>query len=713
MPVCLCACVWAHVSPLVVHSCTSPTRPHCRIDLQIHIPPPPLSLSLSLPPPPPLVTDPRLTDFDTLLDNIDSLKNGKPAQIPIYDFKQSKRVGYRTQEVPASRVVLIEGIYALSDRLRPHLDLQVSITGGVHFDLVKRVLRDLNRSGQEAEEIISQISETVYPMYKAYIEPGLKKAHICIRNNFNPFSGFQNATYILKSKKEVPVEEAIKHLNAAVMQKVEEEKSDIYLLPPGEDPETCQTYIRMRNREGRYSLMFEEWVTDAPFIISPRITFEVSVRILGGLMALGYEIGTIMVRHSEVYYDDKLSIKWDTIEQLGTRFIQIQGKNRQAVAELGTKLGLDGTYIPFSYIEQLQQEKLLTEFSGLNENVRSQFGFDESHPVNVRSWTSDPEEFFNQYRLRRSSESAGASSSSTVRRSATNAELSSPMKGARGPRVWDAATDHDASKLPSHLLKMTKQLDQISNKISQLQQNAASNGDLQAQELQRQLLAQQQQQQQQGGAVSSPFAAPHQQQSYGPVDIDSIHTGGANNITNTTDVESKSRDDAAGGGGVPAASPATPGPRTGSGTPTPSGFTAGLQTPLTDRLWPPAGDNSAPALHDAASTLGGGGGCGGSFSSGGNNGSMNNGIAGGITNGRVIELLERLCAGNEQLRGDVSKLHKLMTKEVTRDSWGTHKGARGGMLAEWTGMLPGLAVGAAVGLMVVYLGARVRQGMSG
>ena len=41
--------------------------------------------------------------------------------------------------------------------------------------------------------------------------------------------------------------------------------------------ETCQSWIRMRNRDGRYNLMFEEWVTDGPFIISPRITFEVTV----------------------------------------------------------------------------------------------------------------------------------------------------------------------------------------------------------------------------------------------------------------------------------------------------------------------------------------------------------------------------------------------------------------------------------------------------
>ncbi len=39
-------------------------------------------------------------------------------QVPIYDFKLSRRVGYRTVEVPESRVVILEGIYALSQRIR-------------------------------------------------------------------------------------------------------------------------------------------------------------------------------------------------------------------------------------------------------------------------------------------------------------------------------------------------------------------------------------------------------------------------------------------------------------------------------------------------------------------------------------------------------------------------------------------------------------------
>ena len=110
--------------------------------------------------------DPRLTDYDTLLSNISGLMKGEAVQAPIYDFKQSKRVGYETIPPPASRVLVVEGIYALSSRLQDLLDLRVSIKGGVHFDLVKRVLRDIDRSGQNPEDILQQISSTVYPMYK-------------------------------------------------------------------------------------------------------------------------------------------------------------------------------------------------------------------------------------------------------------------------------------------------------------------------------------------------------------------------------------------------------------------------------------------------------------------------------------------------------------------------------------------------------------------
>ncbi|KAM7262216.1 hypothetical protein ACFE04_021293 [Oxalis oulophora] len=320
--------------------------------------------------------DPRLTDYDMLLQNIQDLKAGKQVEVPVYDFKSSARTGYRTLEVPSSRIVIIEGIYALSEKLRPLLDLRVSITGGVHFDLVKRVLRDIQRAGQEPEEIIHQISETVYPMYKAFIEPDLKTAHIKIINKFNPFSGFQTPTYILKSARKVTVDQ-IKDVFSEEYKESTEQTYDIYLLPPGEDPESCQSYLRMRNKEGKYSLMFEEWVTDNPFVISPRITFEVSVRLLGGLMALGYTIATILKRSSHVFSDDRVCVKIDWLEQLNRQYIQVQGGDRLIVKDIAEKLGLEGAYIPRTYIEQIQLEKLVNEVMALPEDLKTKLSIDE------------------------------------------------------------------------------------------------------------------------------------------------------------------------------------------------------------------------------------------------------------------------------------------------------------------------------------------------
>ena len=50
-------------------------------------------------------------------------------QVPIYDFKTSSRVGYKEVEVPTSRVIILEGIYALNSKLRDMIDLRVSVTG--------------------------------------------------------------------------------------------------------------------------------------------------------------------------------------------------------------------------------------------------------------------------------------------------------------------------------------------------------------------------------------------------------------------------------------------------------------------------------------------------------------------------------------------------------------------------------------------------------
>jgi hypothetical protein len=83
------------------------------------------------------------------------------------------------------------------------------------------------------------------------------------------------------------------------------------------------TYSKITGKIPILISCFQEWVTDSPFIISPRITFEVSVRLLGGLMALGYTIAAILKRSSHVFHDDKVSIKTDWLEQLNRQYVQV------------------------------------------------------------------------------------------------------------------------------------------------------------------------------------------------------------------------------------------------------------------------------------------------------------------------------------------------------------------------------------------------------
>lgn len=63
---------------------------------------------------------------------------------------------------------------------------------------------------------------------------------------------------LLQSTKAVTPEQVKAALSEDFKERTEE-TYDIYLLPPGEDPEACQSYLRMRNRDGKYNLMFEVW----------------------------------------------------------------------------------------------------------------------------------------------------------------------------------------------------------------------------------------------------------------------------------------------------------------------------------------------------------------------------------------------------------------------------------------------------------------------
>lgn len=67
-------------------------------------------------------------------------------------------------------------------------------------------------------------------------------------------------------------------------------------------------------------------------------------------MALGYVIGTVVERSTKRIANADVVLKIDRIESLGA-YVQLQGKDREKLREIGKTLELEGNYVPRSYIE--------------------------------------------------------------------------------------------------------------------------------------------------------------------------------------------------------------------------------------------------------------------------------------------------------------------------------------------------------------------------
>jgi len=84
----------------------------------------------------------------------------------------------------------------------------------------------------------------------------------------------------------------------------------------------------------------------------------------------------VMRRSSIVFTNAIFTVKIDTLEGLDGVFVQVQGKSRELVAEAGSALGLDGTYTPHSFIEQVQLSHLMSEFKEATSDFQSRLSLE-------------------------------------------------------------------------------------------------------------------------------------------------------------------------------------------------------------------------------------------------------------------------------------------------------------------------------------------------
>lgn len=123
---------------------------------------------------------PDALDFKLLKEHLIQLKAGLSIQQPIYDFNDHTRLS-NTRTVIPKQIIIVEGTLLLSQKeLLNEFNTSVYVELDQQTCLERRIKRDISERGRTKQEVLTQYSTTVKPMYQKYIKPSLAQAETIV-----------------------------------------------------------------------------------------------------------------------------------------------------------------------------------------------------------------------------------------------------------------------------------------------------------------------------------------------------------------------------------------------------------------------------------------------------------------------------------------------------------------------------------------------------
>ncbi len=123
---------------------------------------------------------PNSLETELLTQHIASLRDGKPVEVPIYDFSTHSRTS-QTYTVRPRMVILVEGILIFTEAaLRNMFDVKIFVDTDSDLRFIRRLERDITERGRTTESVIKQYQATVRPMHMEFVEPSKRYADVII-----------------------------------------------------------------------------------------------------------------------------------------------------------------------------------------------------------------------------------------------------------------------------------------------------------------------------------------------------------------------------------------------------------------------------------------------------------------------------------------------------------------------------------------------------
>jgi uridine kinase len=123
---------------------------------------------------------PDAIEENLLVEHITSLKAGKPAPLPVYNFARHVRMA-ATEWVDPQPVILVEGILILAiPPIRELLDVKIFVDTDADLRFIRRLNRDMAERGRTVDGVVDQYLATVRPMHLEFVESSKRWADVII-----------------------------------------------------------------------------------------------------------------------------------------------------------------------------------------------------------------------------------------------------------------------------------------------------------------------------------------------------------------------------------------------------------------------------------------------------------------------------------------------------------------------------------------------------
>jgi uridine kinase len=293
---------------------------------------------------------PQALDMELIYRHMASLKSGKAVMKPIYSFTTGESSG--TEKFEPHPLIVAEGLFAISDDLMDLGDVRAFVQIGTHGRIIRRVIRDVERTTMLPKDILEYFSEVVQPMHEIWVESQIKNAHIIINNEYQPdIEARRSGLFEFQLKFRTTV-------NPEIIRKWGGDRlggfrqRDIYYNPFDRDLSFTGESVRIREEESGFrSFTYKGPKEKSEYRQRPKIEFEIDDETKRKFLAIYGQEVKIVEKYRELYHLDGLVFSVDTVFKtengekvdLG-KFIEIRtmkkGISRSEITEVLAKMGL-------------------------------------------------------------------------------------------------------------------------------------------------------------------------------------------------------------------------------------------------------------------------------------------------------------------------------------------------------------------------------------